>query len=335
MHQSHIMKNAKNNYLFLLLILIVLFQTTSCKTSQSIVPSNTQGIQSSKLGGGSSGMEKLDNQSYLVVYDIKNNKIGTRLAKIKITGEAIQISPINISDWGKEGKSNDLESICKIPGKTDEYFIAEAGNWKGEMGRIFHIQVDTIKLSAKVLGITKLPYKDINTLALVGDQYESMACLPYSEDERILILAERGGSAVNPRGIVRWGIYNLRTHQLEFSDSGMKGITVNAPGKWTDEKEKRDVTDLHIDSKGGIWASASADVSEVGPFYSVIYKIGQVDTANKDRPFNIYSNYSSWEVVSGFKIEALSGPSTNINCSHSFGTEDEIYGGVWRPIAIE
>ena len=329
------MKSLKINYLFQLFILILLIQFTSCKTSQSASPTINQEVQSLKLSGGSSGMEKIDDQSYLVVYDIKSYKEGTRLAMLKITEEGIQVSPINIADWGEEGRASDLESVCKIPGKTDEYFIAESGNWIGEFGRIFHIKVDTVNQSAKVLGITKLPFKNMNNLELVGDQYEAIACLPYSENERIFMLAERGGSAVNPTGIVRWGIYNLRRHQLKFSDSGIKGITVNAPGEWTNATKKRDITDLHIDLNGGIWAAASEDISDEGPFYSVIYKIGQVDNSNKEHPFIIYSNFENYQVVSGFKVEALSGPSKNIKSTHTFGTEDEIYGGVWRPLTIE
>lgn len=325
----------KNNVLFLFFLLIIFFQTTACKMAQSVSSTAKQAIQPLKLSGGSSGMEKLGDQSYLVVYDVKNFKDGTRLSMIKLTEKAIKVEPVTIANWGEEGQSSDLESICKISGKTNEFLIAESGNWKGKLGRIFHIQVDTTNLSAKVIGITKLPFNGINNLTSVGDQYEAIACLPYSESERILLLAERGGSTVNPNGIIRWGIYNLSTHQLTFGEAGRQGITVNAPGNWTDKKGKRAITDLHIDSEGGIWASASEDISDVGPFYSVIYKIGEVNTANKEQPFTIYSNFSKWEAVPGFKIEALSGPSKNINCTHSFGTEDEIYGGVWRAISIE
>ena len=280
-------------------------------------------------------MEKLSDQSYVVVYDIKNYKEGTRVAMINITDKTIKVSPIRVSGWGKEGKSSDLESICKISGTTDEFLIAESGNWKGNLGRIFHIKLDTIQHSATVLGITKLPIKNINTPKIVGDQYESIVCLPYSETERILILGERGGSIINPRGNIKWGIYNLTTHELKLSDVGMKGITANAPGNWTDKENKRDITDLHIDDKGYIWAAACEDTGDVGPFYSVIYKLGELDTTNKERPFIIYSNFPSWIPVSGFKIEALSGPSKNIKSTLSFGTEDEIYGGVWRAISIE
>lgn len=325
----------KPDFFIRLLLLILCFQMNSCKAPQSKLVTQDQGIPLSKLSGGSSGMEKIGDQSYLVVYDVKSYKTGTRMAMLQLTDEDIKVSPIQISGWDEEGISSDLESICKIPGKANDYFIAEAGNWEGGIGRIFHIQVDTTTLSGKILGTTKLPYRNINTLELVGDQYESMLCLPYSVSERILVLGERGGSNVNPRGIIRWGVYNLETHQLKFSDEGMQGIPLNAPGHWSDEKGKRDLTDLHIDTKGGIWASASEDISEVGPFYSTIYKIGDVDTTNKERPFNIYSDFPKWEAIPGFKIEALSGPSNNINCTHSFGTEDEIYGGVWRTLSID
>ncbi|UMB61017.1 hypothetical protein MHL31_02165 [Lutibacter sp. A80] len=327
------MKSFKINYF--LFTLIILLQIISCNTAKTIVPNNGQEIQSLKLSGGSSGMEKLDDTSYLVVYDIKSYKEGPRLAILKITEEGTQVFPINISEWGTEGIASDLESICKIPGKIDEYFIAESGNWKGEIGRIFHIKVNTSNLTATVLGITKLPLITINNLDFVGDQYEAMACLPYNKSERILMLAERGGSEANPNGIVRWGIYNLETHTLVFSDLGLQGIKVQAPGNWTNTNKKRDVTDLHIDDEGGIWAAASEDISDAGPFYSVIYKIGQIDTFNKECPFEIYSNFSNGEVISGFKVEALSGPTKNIKATHSFGTEDEIYGGVWRPITVE
>lgn len=319
----------------LLLMPAIIFQMSSCKTSQSIAYTTDQKIDPLKLGGGSSGMEKLQNQSYVVVYDIKNFKEGTRVAIINVTDEAIQASPIRISGWGDEGKSSDLESICKIPGTTDEYLIAESGNWKGNLGRIFHIKIDTTQQSASILGITKLPFKHMNTPEVVGDQYESILCLPYNETERILILGERGGSEINPRGTIKWGIYNLSTYQLKFSDAGMKGITVNAPGNWTDEKNKRDITDLHMDAEGEIWAAASEDTGDVGPFYSVIYKLGQVNTSNKEQPLTIYSDSPKWVSIPGFKIEALSGPSKHIQSTLSFGTEDEIYGGVWRAIFIK
>lgn len=313
----------------------VAMQYYSCKSVEPVLASSENTIQSLNHNGGSSGMEQLGDNFYLVVYDVKSFKAGSRMAMIRVGEEKLEVLGIPISDWGEEGRASDLESICKISGTTNEYLIAESGNWQGELGRIFHIQVDTTTFSAKVLGITKLPYRDINNLERVGDQYEAMACLPYSETERILILAERGGSKVNPHGVVRWGIYDLSNHQLQFTEAGRQGISVKAPGSWTNEKSKRDITDFHIDSEGKIWATASEDISDAGPFHSVMYQLGLVDYADKERPFTIFSEFDTWISIPGFKIEALSGPSKNIRCTHSFGTEDEMYGGVWRPITIK
>ena len=85
----------------------------------------------------------------------------------------------------------------------------------------------------------------------------------------------------------------------------------------------------------GTIAGVSEDVTDMGPFNSVIYKLGQLNGAKNDRPFEIYDSFPTWKPVSGFKIEALSGPIDGVDCDLSFGTEDEMYGGVCRVIRIE
>ena len=325
----------EKNLTFLFAILAIVLILNSCKvTKASRSTHSADGIQTLKLGGGSSGMTQIDSQTYLVVYDLKNFKDGTRIGLIKFTEEALEVSAVKIDNWGEEGLSSDLESICKIPGLPDEYLVAESGNWEKKLGRIFHIKVDISKRTASVLGSTKLPFLDENKRGVVGDQYESMACLPYNENQRMLILGERGGSEKNPTGVVRWGFLDLETYKLELSDAGMAGILVDAPGNWTDRTTKRDMTDFYIDATGGIWTAASEDLGETGPFYSVIYLIGELDNSSRERPFKIYQRISQWKEISGFKIEALSGAPRNANGSHAFGTEDEIYGGVWRIIRM-
>lgn len=91
---------------------------------------------------------------------------------------------------------------------------------------------------------------------------------------------------------------------------------------------------MHIDHNGIIWASASGDQGDAGPFYSVIYKLGKINQMNPQKPISIFDTLTIGREIYGFKIEALSGPQKDINCTHTFGTEDEIYGGVLRPINI-
>ena len=251
-----------------------------------------------------------------------------------LTEEDIDAYPISIDSWDAEGIASDLESICAVPGRTNEFLVAESGNWQGKIGRVFHIQVDLDTHKGKVLSSFKYPLLDLNDFDAEGDQYEAIHCLAYSEKERVLILGERGGSEVNPEGILRWGIWNIEEQTFTMDDKGLKGVKVNAPGNWTNDATKRSITDLHVDVKGIIWASASEDQGDAGPFYSVIYKLGKVNLQDTQNPISVFDNLSIGKEIHGFKIEALSGAPKDVDCTHTFGTEDEIYGGVLRPVII-
>ncbi|MBD0779501.1 hypothetical protein HPE56_17000 [Maribacter sp. ANRC-HE7] len=322
-----------------LVAICLLLSLAACTSNKTVVnPSTNENnalTQTFKNSGGSSGMEQIDDCSYLAVYDYKKNAKDVRLGLIRVNNESLTVAPIPIHGWDKDGISNDLESICAIPGKDNEYLIAESGNWQGELGRIFHIKVDTMKLFATVLGSIKLPMLYRNDFDVTGDQYEAITCLPYDKNNRIVILGERGGSKNYPNGIVRWGVLNIQEHSFKMGKEGTTGIPIDVPGHWTDKATKRSITDFHIDQEGIIWASASEDLGDTGPFYSIIYKLGKTDSLNKEKPFTIFKDITIAKEVNGFKIEALSGPCKNILGTHSFGTEDEIYGGVWRPIHIE
>lgn len=323
---------------YLELFIGMLFLFSACGTGKTISdkPNVSHKIQidPSKSGGGSSGMEQIGAQSYLVVYDFKSHNSATRIGFLKVNDASLEVLPIAVSSWGDGGIPNDLESICAIPGKQNEFLVAEPGSWQGTPGRIFHINVDTVNLKGKVLGTVKLPFLQDNDFDLVGDQYEAMLCLPYDERKRIVVMAERGGSQLSPEAIIRWGVLDLKEYSLTMEETGLKGKTVNAPGNWTNNKTKRSITDFHLDEQGGIWASASEDQGDQGPFYSVVYQLGKTNAINKEQPITVFEEITAFKPVYGFKIEALSGPRKGTNSTHSFGTEDEIYDGVWRPINI-
>jgi hypothetical protein len=315
-------------------ISILLF--TSCTSTKNLtLPAVAdQQIDIKKMSGGSSGMEQLTDSSYLVVYDLKKHKNGVRLGWIIVTDESIEVLPIIVPDWGDEGVPNDLECICAVPEKSNEFLVAEAGNWQGELGRIFHLQVDFGKRTARILGTLKYPFLHRNDFGIEGDQYEGMHCLPYTKNERIILLGERGGSDFSPSGVIRWGLWDLKKGSLTVEGAGLKGISVNAPGHWTNSKTKRSITDMYVDSNGTLWASASEDQGDAGPFYSVIYPLGKINAMNPDMPVTVIDFLAIGREVYGLKIEALSGPKKGIQCTHTFGTEDEMYGGVFRPLNI-
>ena len=322
-----------------LFLIGLIFSTVACNRQPAITDTTSNEpiklAEEYMLDGGSSGMEQLSDDSYLVVYDLKTYSNGIRLGVIKVYEDSITVTPIAIDNWDREGMASDLESICAIPGKPNEFLMSEAGNWQGKLGRIFHIRLDVANQKAIMLGSMKYPQLHRNDFDIVGDQYEGMLCLPYNENSRIVLLGERGGTQSNPNGVIRWGIINLNDKTFTMKGEGLKGIPVNVPGDWIDPETKRSITDMHIDAEGRIWASASQDQTDNGPFYSVIYQLGRTDLTNKERPFIIFENIITTQAVGGFKIEALSGPCKGINSTHSIGTEDEMFGGVWRPVFIK
>ena len=286
-----------------------------------------------KLEAGSSGMAQVDASSFLAVYDLKNFQEGVRLGLIQTYADSIRVHPIFVDDWkSDESIPSDLEGITKIPGREQEYLLCESGNWQGKLGRIFHIRLDVPGKQAEVLGIIQIPMQHRNDFNIVGDQYEGIACFSSSNDKLKVLLAERGGSEAYPDGILKWAEINLSTLEIVFSEQGLKGIKIKSPGTWKSETNKRDLTDLYIDVQGALWASASQDLSDSGPFHSVIYKVGSMKPG-ASIPVNILENLEVYKEFPSYKIEALSGPTNAVAGSRfSFGTEDEIYGGTWRPV---
>ncbi len=319
-------------------ILVLVLLVSSCRTVNS---ANNTAAYSHQItdtptkNSGSSGMTRVNDSTFIVVYDLKGHKTGTRIGLIEITSSGLDITPIDVSYWGPEGISNDLESVCAIPGKKNEFLAAESGNWQGRFGRIFHIKLDIPQNKATVLGSFKPPVIKTNDRGMVGDQYEGMHCIRRSSTEYVLILAERGGSRAHPYGILRWGTWDVTKNSFTFSNEGKNGIAVNAPGNWTNPKAKRSLTDLYVDAENNIWATASYDQGDLGPFYSVIYKLGNINTSNASVPIAVIASPKVGRHIHGFKIESLAGPAKDIISTHSFGTEDENYGGVWRPIVID
>ena len=89
---------------------------------------------------------------------------------------------------------------------------------------------------------------------------------------------------------------------------------------------------MYIDPAGTLWAVASTDEGDNGPFRSVIYRVGQV-TTGVTPPVNLAPSLVPDWIVDGLKVEALAAPAAAVPASVlSVGTDDENYGGVWRPL---
>jgi hypothetical protein len=297
----------------IIIVCSVLFYLPACATTT--IPSIP----------GISGIARMSPDTYLIVQDAKifeQDKPRIGLLNIKSASESIEYKRLDFPATAST-LSNDLEGVCRVPNKPNEFLLAESGYWQEKYGRIFHISVT--KQHVALVHEFKLPFlRDNNPDQHDGDNFEGIACVAFNSDNVLILLGERGGTDVYPKGILRWGTYNLITRNVTWSGQSQE---VTSPNPWGSSKI-RSITGLSIDSKNQLWGSASVDPGDNGPFRSVVYLIGHID-ANQEIPVQLYNPNTHW-IVDGFKVEGVAAGEDGLPLS--IGTEDENYGGIWRPM---
>lgn len=281
---------------------------------------------------GFSGMAQVDDNSFLVVMDKKHDDKGDRVGILNLNKDGTQdFQPITISDWrDHNGRSNDLESVCRLPGDNNEFLLVESSYRKGKFGRIFHIQLS--QNTATVKHVFHLPKLIEHSKKVDGDNFEGTICLPH-EQSVLVVLGERGGSNSYQKGYLRLGVLDTGKSQLSWQKHAAHPIAISAPGTWDDVQQKRSISELYVDQQGVIWASATEDHGDQGPFRSVIYRAASVITTGNSLSIKPIPHPSAQWIIDGFKVEAMAGPAAIIPNSYmSIGTEDESYGGIWRPL---
>ncbi|WP_229529056.1 hypothetical protein [Planctobacterium marinum] len=281
---------------------------------------------------GFSGMARINADSFLVVTDKKGYQQGDRLGVLKTRTDAIpEFTAISIADWKhSDGQASDLESVCQIPGKSNEFLLAESGYWKGQFGRLFHIAL-TIP-TAVVKTVYQLPMLTGSDDKIDGDNFEGIVCLEHNR-KFYVVLGERGGSEAYPNGVLRIGVLDYDRSLLSWDEYQDKAVTVVAPELWGNPQLRRTISDLHLDNQGTVWAVATEDAGDEGPFRSIVYPAASVTDATHSEPLQRVNAPKIFWQIDGFKVEALAAPSVMVPGSVlSIGTEDESYGGTWRPL---
>jgi len=277
-----------------------------------------------------SDMVQLDATRYLFVQDKKITAPGDRLGILQLRpGLAPLYQAIPVANWPETQMSNDLEAICGLPGRPNEFLLAESAQWHGEFGRLFHIQL--LQGYARVLATYPLPAHLDNTPEQQGDQFEGLACAAKAPNRYLLILGERGGAERDgalTQGQLQWGDFDIAAGQIVWSEQKLK---VLAPKVDLIAPPQRDITALYLEANT-LWASAAREAGEQGPFSSLIYQVALVDP-QAEIPLQLINNQQlSWR-LDGFKVEAIAAPSPQIPGSAlSIGTEDEQLGGQWRAL---
>jgi len=317
------------SYLHVALLLSLWLPMYGCSTPHAATEDTSQ-----QPTAGISGMAQIDGNSWLVVHDALSFENGPRLSIITLSADAAPVlHPVTVDSWpDADGRASDLESLCPLPSHPNEYLMAESGTWKEKGGRLFHLRLNALTRQAAILGVMKLPVLADNNPQQLGDQYEALACVRGADGRLLLLLGERGGSQRFPEGVIRWGVLDIERHELQFTEKGLEGVKVNAPGKWKNELTNRDISDMYISPEGEIWVSAAEDNGDNGAFNSVIYSPGRI-SSNFSFPVLANQHSGVWRTIGSLKIEALSGAAESVAGSRmSIGSDDENYGGIWRPV---
>ncbi|MBU2428260.1 MAG: hypothetical protein KKA56_15390 [Gammaproteobacteria bacterium] len=272
---------------------------------------------------GISAMAMVSQDSYLLVQDKKIDQGGERLGLLNVSNEGKpSFRPIFVTNWPNNQPSNDLESICALPGRPNEFMLAESGTWHGEFGRLFHIKL--FQGYATVLASFPLPVQQDNTEQQQGDNFEGLVCLNKAPNRFLLVLGERGGNL--QRGSLTWGDLDLAAGDILWSEDR---LPVQPPIPDAASPAQRDIADLYLESNI-LWASAVREAGDTGPFSSFIYQVALLDP-QAAVPVNLISGSKVFWQIDGMKVEALAAPSNLFpNSSLAIGTEDELFEGQWR-----
>lgn len=272
-----------------------------------------------------SGMARFGDGALLVVSDAKGDSSHPRLGILTLAGKRPALLPVAVDDW-KGDPSSDLEACCPVPGTPDEFLLAESGWFKGRFGRIFRVRLahDPARGWAATVLSSFQPFPMPEGGTTPGeDQVEGMAALP-APGGPLLVLGQRGGPG-KPGRLV-WGHLGPagfeRRGEREFSLQGLI-------------PEARSCGDLQIVPAGGdagwdVYSVASTDPGDLGPFRSAVARIGRF---RGERPvFEPLEPQVRWE-LDGLKVESLAPTPAGVEDSpFCIGTDDEVYGGLWRPL---
>lgn len=277
---------------------------------------------------GISGMAPMADGRYLIVIDTKSYSSEARFGLLDAVAKGgSHFQALEVDGWDKHGGlSNDLEAVCALSGRHDEFLALESSYRDADYGRVLHVQVRDGRVQLKKA--LALPRERSNGKDGMG--YEGLACRPIDGDRYLLVLGERGGSKVRPRGTLRFGTFDAGRETLDWQATE---IDLHAPGSWLSVPPHRDIADLYADDEGALWAVAASDPDDYGPFRSLVWLVGKLDVRNLAHPLTLAPVKEPRWVIDGFKVEAVSAPDARIPGSLlSIGSEDEKLGGVWRAL---
>lgn len=265
---------------------------------------------------GISGIARLTGENLLCSHDLKFVEGGAYFGVLlHRQGEPLEYETVEF-EWGAHPRGNDIESLARVQRRPGLYLAAESGYHNGNFGRVFLIQIriDQNTWRGAVAEVWQLP-RDVKNI-------EGLAFIEETEDSYKIVLGERGGGSQKRPGRLR--IAKLPKGGGEVVELAAQAIT--APG-WPADAEVRHISGLIFDRQQRLWASSASDPGADGPFRTRIYCLGPITDEGAALADQLKVAYD----LPGLKVEALA-PGLRSKAPLSIATDDESYGGLWRPL---
>lgn len=225
-------------------------------------------------------------RKFLAVTDAKAESQLPRLGTVDAATGAFQGLS---SDWGQGPAARDLEAITPVQGQAGRFLAVEGSSWQDKSARLFQLQVD--EQGSSLEKSYELPK--------FAQEVEGIVEMPLDEHRRLVVLGGRGGEQGQP-GRLYWGVLDQKQGSLSFPPQGLEGVEVKAPR--LKAAVQRDISELQLRDDGTLWASASADLGNQGPFESAVYCLGKLK-ADLNNPLEASGGPSIR--LPGSKIEGL------------------------------
>lgn len=270
-----------------------------------------------------SGMASFGDRDLLVVSDAKADSPAPRVGLLNLAWKRPVVQGVVVDDW-KGDPASDLEACCPVPGTTDEFYLAESGWWKGRFGRVFRMKV-THDPARGWVGTVLSSFQPFPAPA-DGETPSPLQIEGIGAFQDVVVLGLRGGKG-QPGRLV-WG----RPTADGFQKEGEQEFSLDAivPGG----RSCGDlllVPDFGQRGSWGVYSVAATDPGDLGPFRSAVVRIGRIRRSS----FQAVPPAVVWR-LDGLKVEALAPTPEGIEGSgFCIGTDDENYGGIWRPLPSE
>ncbi|NUQ63638.1 MAG: hypothetical protein HUU20_14270 [Pirellulales bacterium] len=265
-----------------------------------------------------SGMAWVEEDLFLAVHDGKNepDEIAwprvslVRLPKFELEG--IRWRNLDVAFPGPQGRSHDLESVCRIPGSR-AFLLCESGQKTRKYRRIFHAVLDNenLRIDSYIPWPVEITNVEASAVARVGGQF-------------VFLYAERAEGLASTD--IRWA--KLSLEPLKIGEFQAVSYEAEDP---TGERA-RPIVAMDVDSDGLIHIVSAYDSgNDDGPYRSVAWRIGKVSADTQGMPKVELCERQRLGTLDGLKVESICVRETPGEEKQVYiGTDDEHYGGILR-----